>query len=555
MVKNISVLLHHQKLSQFSARYDSLKDKIEDNICGYVPQINVELNSQEYLTFTKMVLKLFLYVEPEDEELKKYIEKLIIGYDIYDTAQTKKLIRDLHNSEQILAVVEKELLFKRGLLDEVSKLDLSNIHNERMHQLLRLYILMKIFTSNGNNYINRTLVWSIKVNETILHLLEENDKPFLDIAVAKLNFNRVQYAMGLRKNIVTVKMMQMFDLGKNINYHCLLGPLIPSGSNTVNMVSEDPLVQISWDVDKPVGGIKVIKNVETTLSGLTVKLEEERLNRLFEWLSLKELMYDGNGNDDDGASSIFDMISSESEEGKFEFSEDISPVSYTHLDVYKRQGLWANNGKKNLRKSATDSEIPLTATPFNIDKKGNFQSQLPQFISPEIENAYNTLLENFSDSWIRRVKEYKVKERREFEKNFSFLWGFIDYNKLPKDINKKVLPFSTNPFLMNLIIENIDIDMVKPFCGIKNIPSFIHDVGKGVPKNTEYSIMIPMHLDAKFSEVRWHLRDYPLPFVCIPPLSSTPVSYTHLDVYKRQPLHFPYSTSLSVYIYICIDLN
>ncbi|CAI4047253.1 Fmp27p SKDI_12G4820 [Saccharomyces kudriavzevii IFO 1802] len=325
VVKNISALLQHQKLSQVSARYDSLKDKIEDKICGYVPQVNVELNSQEYLMLTKMVMKLFLYIEPEDEELKKYIEKLIIGYDIYDTVQTRKLVNDLHNSEQILAVVEKELLFKRSLLDDVGKLDLFNLHNERMHQLLRLYILMKIFTSNGNNHVNRTLLWNIKVNETLLHLLEENGKPFLDVAVAKLNFNRVQHAMGLRKNTVTVKLMQIFDLKENINYHCLLGPLTPNADNAVTSTNDMPLVQISWDVDKPVGGIKIIKNVETTLSGLTVKLEEDRLNKIFEWLSLKELMSDENGNDDDGASSIFDMISSESEEGKIEFSEDISP--------------------------------------------------------------------------------------------------------------------------------------------------------------------------------------------------------------------------------------
>lgn len=100
MVRNISALLHHQKLAPFSAKYDSLKDKIEDNICGYVPQVNVQVNSDEYLMLTKMALKLFLYVEPEDEELKKYIEKLIIGYDIYDTAQTRKFVNDLHDSDK-----------------------------------------------------------------------------------------------------------------------------------------------------------------------------------------------------------------------------------------------------------------------------------------------------------------------------------------------------------------------------------------------------------------------------------------------------------------------
>lgn len=184
---------------------------------------------------------------------------------------------------------------------------------------------MKVFTSNGNNCINRTLVWNIKVNEIILHLLEKDDKPFVDIAVAKLNFNRVRHAMGLRKNIVTVKMMQIFDLEENVNYHCLLGPLASNTNDLASSKDDVPLVQVSWDIDKPVGGIKVIKNVETTLSGLTVKLDEDRLIKLLEWLSLKELMSDENGADEDSESSIFDMISSSSEEGNIKFSEDTSP--------------------------------------------------------------------------------------------------------------------------------------------------------------------------------------------------------------------------------------
>ncbi|CCK70267.1 Fmp27p KNAG_0D05290 [Huiozyma naganishii CBS 8797] len=177
--------------------------------------------------------------------------------------------------------------------------------------------------------------------------------------------------------------------------------------------------------------------------------------------------------------------------------------------------------EKKYKPSPENDTGALIDTPFNIGGKSNKKTRLVDLVSDEVERTYERLERNFSDSWVKRIQNFRLKERQQFQENFSFLWGNIDYSILPPDVNEKVTGFTTYPSVSSLIMEGIDVDIFKPSCGVENIPEFIHNVGKGVPKDTQYSIMIPMNIDAKFSEIRWHLRDYPLPFINVPALQPS----------------------------------
>ncbi|KAG0661326.1 hypothetical protein C6P44_002776 [Monosporozyma unispora] len=176
---------------------------------------------------------------------------------------------------------------------------------------------------------------------------------------------------------------------------------------------------------------------------------------------------------------------------------------------------------KEIISTKKDADEPLIKTPFNIDGKPNDRKiTLLEAINEDTERYYDKLQQNYSTSWIRRVQSFRNKERKVFEKNFSFVWGNINYDILPEGVAKKVKNFSMHPFLSNLIMEDIDVDLCRPSCEIEHIPDFIYNVGKGVPKDTKYSIMIPLNINAQFSEIRWHMRDYPLPFINVPPLTK-----------------------------------
>lgn len=70
-------------------------------------------------------------------------------------------------------------------------------------------------------------------------------------------------------------------------------------------------------------------------------------------------------------------------------------------------------------------------------------------------------------------------------------------------------------------MEGFNLNLSKPDFGLDNIADFIHNVGQGVPKDTKYSVMVPMYLDLKLVEMRMQLRDYPLPILYSPRNKNT----------------------------------
>lgn len=170
-----------------------------------------------------------------------------------------------------------------------------------------------------------------------------------------------------------------------------------------------------------------------------------------------------------------------------------------------------NRSDSNVRGSLDDSSIGV-----NTDNEFMRYAKTRENILEKL----NKLREGFSTSWISRIKSYKAQAEKEFQKNFNYLWGNLNTTSLPDKFNHKVLDFSRNPHLFNLILQDLDVDISKPSFGYEGIPDFIYDVGKGQPKDTKYTLCIPLNIDLRASELRIHLRDYPLPLVYMPPLSD-----------------------------------
>ncbi|KAF6069743.1 RNA pol II promoter Fmp27 protein domain family protein [Candida albicans] len=65
-------------------------------------------------------------------------------------------------------------------------------------------------------------------------------------------------------------------------------------------------------------------------------------------------------------------------------------------------------------------------------------------------------------------------------------------------------------------MDKFQIDISKPKFNIDEVANFIYDFGQGVPKTTEYTLLIPMYMALQLGELRMHLRDYPLPLLHSP---------------------------------------
>lgn len=189
------------------------------------------------------------------------------------------------------------------------------------------------------------------------------------------------------------------------------------------------------------------------------------------------------------------------------------PISKKNGGLFQKKHRHNKSNTNELPPSSASASLPV-GDPHNLSN--------PNLVDPSkaIHDKVLALRESFSKSWITRVRNYRDKLKLEFQSSFEFLRGNVDSTKLPPEFNRRVLEFTTNPYLMNIIFEGLDLELAPPSFGIENIPKFIHDIGKGVPKKTEYSILIPLHIDLKLKELRCHLRDYPLPLVYMPAISK-----------------------------------
>lgn len=155
---------------------------------------------------------------------------------------------------------------------------------------------------------------------------------------------------------------------------------------------------------------------------------------------------------------------------------------------------------------------------IQLGNKTNFDIKNPEVstIIESISKNAHKLRFNISKSWIKLVDEYKLRKRKTLELNSHFLTGNLTpfINQTPS-FNEKIVSFNEDPPLMELLFNDFVCKITQPKDDY-NVHEFINRVGKGVPMDTNWDKIIPMHLDIKSSEVRIHLRDFPLPMVYIP---------------------------------------
>ncbi|KAG7914739.1 hypothetical protein KL927_004408 [Ogataea polymorpha] len=115
----------------------------------------------------------------------------------------------------------------------------------------------------------------------------------------------------------------------------------------------------------------------------------------------------------------------------------------------------------------------------------------------------HVLNEHISSSWIRLVHEYRTKLEATIERNAQFLEGQGHQHA------------STNAPVMSLYLEEVDLKVGAPHME-ETLPAYIERVGKGMPRDMEYTTLIPAYVDLSVGQVRAHLLDLPLPLAWVP---------------------------------------
>lgn len=133
---------------------------------------------------------------------------------------------------------------------------------------------------------------------------------------------------------------------------------------------------------------------------------------------------------------------------------------------------------------------------------------------PTKEAEYRLQRHN-AQSWKKRIDGAYHTQNAGMRKIRAKFWGNDDIPEFD-DEAEKMLAIPERPGLMSTLISDLHIVIDKPSFPIKDYPSFLHRVGKGMPFDMEYTLLVPLGVQIDMGEARVTLRDYPLPLLHVP---------------------------------------
>ncbi|KAK7060551.1 Protein SABRE [Paramarasmius palmivorus] len=124
--------------------------------------------------------------------------------------------------------------------------------------------------------------------------------------------------------------------------------------------------------------------------------------------------------------------------------------------------------------------------------------------------------------WIMRLEHTKSEQTQMEEgvmKRFRGLYAKT--NRIPNLV--KVSAISDASPIFRASLSNLSLSIDKPSFSLDSLPDFLAQQG-GLPKETAYSLLVPLHIRFSLSSLKATLRDYPLALAHISSPSEAPVT-------------------------------
>jgi hypothetical protein len=133
----------------------------------------------------------------------------------------------------------------------------------------------------------------------------------------------------------------------------------------------------------------------------------------------------------------------------------------------------------------------------------------------EANEAWEKLQVHNSRSWKRRI-DFMLRLQNNAVKSVRQMFSGADEPPHDEQETETILGIPNRPGLMTVIISDLHLIIDKPSFPDAELPKFIHEIGKGMPYDMQYGLLIPISLSLDMGEARVFLRDYPLNLLHIP---------------------------------------
>ncbi|TKA23209.1 hypothetical protein B0A50_07602 [Salinomyces thailandicus] len=124
-----------------------------------------------------------------------------------------------------------------------------------------------------------------------------------------------------------------------------------------------------------------------------------------------------------------------------------------------------------------------------------------------------------AQSWKNRIDRILYFQTNTMRQIRHMLWG---NDELAEDSENQepIMALSQRPALLVVAVTELHLTVDKPSFPLEELPRYLHDIGKGMPRDMKYGLLLPMNLQVTMGELRFQLRDYPLPLIHVPALAN-----------------------------------
>lgn len=187
------------------------------------------------------------------------------------------------------------------------------------------------------------------------------------------------------------------------------------------------------------------------------------------------------------------------------------------------RGRSRNSGASWVRSQSADERRPGSSHEHDRDRAPRYDPDRGCAISGHalvsIADARAKLHEHNSKSWRARIDRSYAVARNDMKDMRSTFWGT---GNVPDDFEdgENILETPERPALMSALVHDLHFTIDKPSFPMKQLLEFLHKVGKGMPRDMKYSLLVPMNVQINMGEARITLRDYPLPLIHVPAIKA-----------------------------------
>lgn len=133
--------------------------------------------------------------------------------------------------------------------------------------------------------------------------------------------------------------------------------------------------------------------------------------------------------------------------------------------------------------------------------------------SVSVDDARRRLDEVHFLDWKFRLQNLKAAWSRQEMLVLHKLYGpRVASGRTPFSKSKIAVNTEASP-LFRVFITSLNLTVSLPTFSLEEVPDFLHEQGQGLPRDTEFSLLVPLHINFELNSFRITIRDFPIPLL------------------------------------------